>query len=213
MQNRDQIQIFIIDDHPMVIEGLRSLLSQLDFVQVTGTADNGDHAMKWLKENSADLVLLDINLPDVSGVELCKTIKDKYPDIKILGISTFSDRSYISRMIANGASGYMIKNASSVEIAEAIRVVMSGKLYMNLDMEYLLRPSPVAGSGADIPELTKREKEILGYIADGYTNNKIAEKLFISPSTVDTHRKNLLTKLNVNNTAALIRLAVEKGLF
>lgn len=212
MQDQQKIKTFIIDDHPMVIEGLRSLLSQLGFVHVSGTADNGDLAMEWLKENETDLILLDINLPDVSGVELCKTIRDKYPEIKILGISTFSDRSYISRMIANGASGYMIKNASSVEIAEAIKVVMSGKLYMNLDMEYLLKPSPAAAP-ADMPELTKREKEILGYIADGYTNNKIAEKLFISPSTVDTHRKNLLTKLNVNNTAALIRLAVENGLF
>lgn len=203
--------IFIIDDHPMVIEGLQSLLTPIENTVVAATATNAADAMKWLEKNTVDLILLDINLPDMSGVELCKLIKDNYPQTKILGISTYSDRSYISRMITNGASGYIIKNAPGAEIAEAIQVVMSGKLYMNLNMEYLLKP-PVVNQIGELPKLTRREKEVLGYIADGFTNNDIAEKLFISPSTVDTHRKNLLAKLNVNNTASLIRLAVEKGL-
>lgn len=115
-------------------------------------------------------------------------------------------------MIENGALGYLIKSASSGEIAEAIASVMQGKLYMSLDMEHLLRPPSVVHSRDNLPELTKREKEVLHLIAEGLTNNQIATKLFVSSSTVDSHRKNMLTKLSVNNTAALIRLAVEQGL-
>lgn len=204
------ISVFIIDDHPMVIEGLRSLINHLPGMSVLGAAENGKDAMYFLKEKHPDIILLDINLPDINGVDLCKQIKQQYSYIKILGISTFSERSYISRMIENGASGYLIKNASAAEIAEAIQTVMAGKLYMNLDMEHLLRPSLLNNEYA--PELTKREKEVLNLIAEGFTNSQIAAKLYISTSTVDTHRKNMLTKLNVNNTASLIRTAVEKGL-
>lgn len=203
--------VFIIDDHPLVIEGLQSLLNPLGNIDVVGAANSASNALQWLNENGVDLILLDINLPDMSGVDLCKIIKEKYPQVRILGISTFSDRSFISRMIANGASGYIIKNAPSSEIAEAIKVVMAGNLYMNLNMEHLLKP-PVVTHAGELPKLTKRETEVLSYIADGYTNNDIAEKLFISPSTVDTHRKNLLAKLKVNNTASLIRLAIKAGL-
>ena len=114
-------------------------------------------------------------------------------------------------MIENGASGYLIKSASKEEIADAIETVMNGKMYLSISMEHLSRPLSL-DSPAGLPALTKREKEILGHIAEGLTNNQIAEQLFISPLTVDTHRKNLLTKLNVNNTASLIKLAVENRL-
>src|SRR5690606_18822384 len=114
-------------------------------------------------------------------------------------------------MIENGALGYLIKSASADEIAEAIASVMQGKLYMSLNMEHLLRPISVISMG-NLPGLTKREKEVLRLIAEGMTNNQIAEKLFVSPSTVDTHRKNMITKLEVSNTAALVRFAVEHGL-
>jgi DNA-binding NarL/FixJ family response regulator len=114
-------------------------------------------------------------------------------------------------MIENGASGYLIKSASAEEIAEAIATVLRGKIYLSVSMEHVLRPLSFMPSD-DLPALTKREKEILAHIAEGLTNNQIAEKLFISPLTVDSHRKNLLTKLNVNNTASLIRFAMEHGL-
>lgn len=180
-------------------------------MEVTGSAGNGTSAIRLLQQTPTDIVLLDINLPDISGVELCKKIKSQHPQMRILGISTYRERSNISHMIENGALGYLIKNASSTEIAEAIRTVMAGKLYMNLEMEHLLRPAAFRDP-QNVPQLTRREKEVLEQIAEGYTNNQIAEKLFISPSTVDTHRKNMLTKLNAKNTAALIRVAIEKGL-
>lgn len=205
------ISIFIVDDHPVVVEGLKSLIEKLDNHQVVGVAHNAVDTIDLLKNLKVDVLLLDINLPDVSGIDLCKQLRKQFPEIKILGVSTFSDRSYISRMIANGALGYLIKSATSEEIAEAIDTVMQGQLYMSLKLEHLLRPLSVVDR-ENLPSLTKREKEVLQLIASGLTNNQIAEKLFVSPSTVDTHRKNMITKLEVSNTASLIKLAVETGM-
>jgi DNA-binding NarL/FixJ family response regulator len=200
------ISIFIIDDHPVVVTGLTALLKNFNEVKVAGSACNGIEAIQFLKSNAVDLVLLDINLPDISGIDLCKKINKEFQGIKILGISTFGERSYISRMIENGASGYLMKNASEKEIWEAIQTVMAGKLYLSISME------KSNNTYAEIPAITKREKEILSLIAEGYTTNQMAEKLFISPLTVESHRKNLLMKLNVNNTASLIRTAVTMNL-
>jgi DNA-binding NarL/FixJ family response regulator len=205
------IKIFIIDDHPMVVAGLNSLLGRLENIEVAGAVSNAFDAIPFLKKNKIDVVLLDINLPDISGIDLCKKIHKEFPEIKILGISTFSERSYISRMIENGASGYLIKSASADEIAEAIDTVLKGKIYLSVSMEHIAKPLSIISSD-NLPALTKREKEILQLISEGLTNNQIAEKLFISPLTVDSHRKNLLTKLNVNNAASLIKLAVQNGL-
>ena len=205
------VKVFIVDDHPMVVAGLNSLLEQLENIEVVGAVSNAFDAIPFLKKNAVDVILLDINLPDISGIDLCKKINKEFPQIKILGISTFSERSYISRMIENGASGYLIKSASKEEIAEAIETVVKGKMYLSVTMEHLMRPITIDLPDT-LPALTKREKEILSLIAEGFTNNQIAEQLFISPLTVDTHRKNLHTKLNVSNTASLIRLAVENRL-
>jgi DNA-binding NarL/FixJ family response regulator len=195
----------------MVVAGLSSLLGRLENIEVAGAVSNAFDAIPFLKKNKIEVVLLDINLPDISGIDLCKKIHKEFPDIKILGISTFSERSYISRMIENGASGYLIKSASAGEIAEAIDTVLKGKIYLSVSMEHIAKPLSIMPSD-NLPALTKREKEILQLISEGLTNNQIAEKLFISPLTVDSHRKNLLTKLNVNNTASLIKLAVQNGL-
>jgi DNA-binding NarL/FixJ family response regulator len=205
------IKVFIIDDHPMVVAGLNSLLGRLENIEVAGAVSNAFDAIPFLKKNKVDVILLDINLPDISGIDLCKKIHKEFPEIKILGISTFSERSYISRMIENGASGYLIKSASAEEIVEAIDTVLKGKMYLSVSMEHIAKPLSIMPSD-NLPALTKREKEILQLISEGLTNNQIAEKLFISPLTVDSHRKNLLTKLNVNNTASLIKLAVQNGL-
>lgn len=203
--------LLIVDDHPMVIAGLEQLLSSLDFVQVKATACSAAMAMAKLKEQAIDIVLLDINLPDVNGIDLCKKMKCSFPEVKIVGLSTFSERSYILRMLDNGASGYLIKSASAQEIENALRTVLDGKLYLSLAMEHMLQPSTTLQAGS-LPALTRREKEVLQLIANGKTNTQIAAELFISPLTVDSHRKNLLTKLDVHNTAALIRLAVEQRL-
>lgn len=212
MNEQRNTRILIVDDHPVVVEGIKSVLLQIGDTVIAGSASNAFEALSFLKKNPVEIVLLDINLPDVSGIDLCKKIRKEFPDVRVIAISTFSDRSYISRMVENGASGYLMKSAAAQEIASAINTVLQGRLYLSLEMEHVLHPA-AANPPGNLPALTKREKEVLKLIAEGFTNNQIAEKLFISPLTVDSHRKNLLTKLHVNNTAALIRLAAEHHLF
>lgn len=201
------INVFIIDDHPMVIEGIKALLNATDGITVIGSATDAFAAMDFLKSNNADVVLLDINLPEVSGLDLCPELKAKFPNIKILGLSTFKERSFISRMIAQGASGYVLKSASQEELIEAIQQAQAGKMYLSMEVAQIMvqaeAPQP------QIPILTTREKEVLALIAEGLTNNQIAAQLYISPLTVDSHRKNLLAKLGVKNTAAMIKMALE----
>jgi DNA-binding NarL/FixJ family response regulator len=155
-----------------------------------------------------DVLLMDINLPDKSGIDLCREVKDKYPFIFILGLSTFNQQSFIQKMVANGASGYVLKNATKEELMIGIRTVMKGKLYLSDEAAQSLQKK----NNSHIPVLTRREKEVLALIAEGMTNNEIAKKLFVSSTTVDTHRKNLLAKFDAKNTALLIRSASQMQL-
>ena len=165
--------------------------------------------MDKLKNQQVDIVIADINLPEVSGIELTARIKKEYPTIKVLAMSTFKERSYISQMIKNGASGYLVKSASKDEIEAAIQSASEGRLYLSLDINSIdLNPE----MAPDVPVVSRREKEVLQLIVDGLTNPQIADKLFISLHTVDSHRKNLLAKFNVNNTASLIRVAIKNNL-
>jgi two-component system nitrate/nitrite response regulator NarL len=200
----DKIKIIIVDDHPMVLEGMKAMMSQLSFIELMGTAANAFEAMDLLKIKSTDIAIVDINLPDISGIELTAKIKKEFPQVKVLAMSTFKERSYISQMVNNGASGYLVKSASKEEIENAILTAYEGKLYLSLDLNSLQLDKP---SLSDIPILSSREKEVLQLIADGLTNPQIAKQLFISLHTVDSHRKNLLAKFKVNNTAGLIKLA------
>ena len=204
-----KINILIVDDHPMVLEGMKALLSNFDYITVSGTATNAYDAMALLKAQAVDIVIADINLPEVSGIELTAKIKKEFPGIKVLAMSTFKERSYISQMIKNGASGYLVKSASKEEIEAAILSAHEGKLYLSLDINSIELNPEVA---PDVPVVSRREKEVLQLIVDGLTNPQIAEKLFISLHTVDSHRKNLLAKFNVNNTASLIRVAIKNNL-
>jgi DNA-binding NarL/FixJ family response regulator len=205
----DKIKVLIVDDHPMVLEGMRSMLAQINFVHISGTAGNAYEAIEIIKTTSPDIVITDINMPEISGIELTLKIKKEFPAIKIIAMSTFKERSYISQMIQNGASGYLVKSASKEEVEEAILSVYEGKLYMSLDINLSAADKQELNT---MPVLSSREKEVLQLIADGMTNPQIAAKLFISLHTVDSHRKNLLTKFDVNNTAGLIKLAAKYNL-
>jgi DNA-binding NarL/FixJ family response regulator len=205
----DKIKIIVVDDHPMVLEGMKSMMAQIDFVELIGLATNAYQAMELLNTCLPDIVITDINMPEISGMELTARIQKDFPDVKIIAMSTFKERSYISQMIQNGASGYLVKSASREEIEEAILTAHEGKLYLSLDVNM----QPGEKEKLDrIPVLSSREKEVLQLIADGMTNPQIAAKLFISLHTVDSHRKNLLTKFAVNNTASLIKLAAKFNL-
>lgn len=198
--------IFIVDDHPVVAEGIRKLIQDSNAAEVIGVAGTGKACMDFLRWEKPDIILLDINLPDASGIDLCKEIKARIPAPKILALTTFNEKSCIISMMDNGADGYILKNSETEEILEAIEEVTKGNKYLCGEAETLLVKKKQEGL-----LLTNREKEVLKLIADGYTNMEIAEKLFISPLTVDSHRKNLITKLEARNTASLIKIAIEKG--
>jgi len=200
------IKIFIVDDHYMVIEGIHSLLQNETDVEWMGHATNAASCLAFLQQQKPDVILMDINLPDKSGIDLCKEVKASYPGIYILGLSTFNQQSFIEKMMANGAAGYVIKNATQQELMEAIHTVVKGKEYLSFDAAVALRK---ADNHNDIPVITRREKEVLLLIAEGMTNGEIAQQLFIGISTVDTHRKNLLAKLGAKNTASLVRIATQ----
>lgn len=202
-----ELKILLVDDHPLVLEGLRGLLATVPNAKVVATAGNGTDGFAALKDIEIDLAFLDINLPDINGMELCRKITNKYPHIKCIAISTFGERSYVSRMIQNGASAYLLKSATKEEIEMAINKVMAGEFYLSPDLNHqtITRP-PVEGDRL-VPVITRREKEVLALIANGMTNPEIAGKLFISVTTVNSHRKSLLEKFEVNNTAQLIQQA------
>lgn len=199
-----KINVFIVDDHHMVIEGIRSLLQNERDIEWMGHAMNAASCLAFVKQQQPDVLLMDINLPDKSGTDLCKEIKQLYPTVFILGLSTFNQQPIIRNMMDNGASGYILKNATREELILAIQTVMSGKEFLSFEAATVLREQP-----KEVPLISRREKEVLSLIAEGLTNAEIAEKLFISVPTVNTHRKSLLAKFNVNNTAGLIKWAVK----
>jgi len=205
------IRVFIVDDHPVVIEGIHSLLQNEKDIEWMGHAMNAQSCLGFFVNNTADVVLMDISMPDMGGIELCAVMKEKYPGIFILGLSTFNQGLYIKKMMENGASGYILKNTSKEELINAIHSIHEGGIFFNGEVGEALTAYQKSAV-TELPILTRREKEILELIAEGYTNPQIAEKIFLSQFTVDTHRKNLLAKLNVKNTASLIRLAVEQKL-
>lgn len=204
------IRIFIVDDHPMVIAGIHSLLLGSTEFSISGSANDAFQAVEWLKKEQADIALVDINLPDMNGIELCAELKRLAPNLKILGLSTFKERSFITKMLEAGASGYLLKNAGKDELEEALKTVFEGRMFLNAEIAKVLTQP-----GAEKPKaplLTAREKEVLALIAEGNTNAEIAEQLFVSQLTVDSHRKNLLYKFGVKNTAAMVKYGYETGL-
>ncbi len=204
------IKVYIVDDHAVVIEGLYSLLQKDRDIEMVGYAHNAANCLQHFISHTADVILMDISLPDMNGVDLCKVIKKNYPGIMVLALSTFNQGTYVRKMMESGANGYLLKNADRKEITDAIKMVVQGKTYLSFDAGQALKSDTKLQNA--LPPLTKREKEVLVYIAEGLTNTQIAEKLFISVDTVDSHRKNLHNKLNVKNTAMLIRFAIENKL-
>jgi DNA-binding NarL/FixJ family response regulator len=201
-------KVFIVDDHFMVIEGIRSLIQNDGSIEWMGHATHANSCLSFLQNQLPDVILMDVSMPDMNGIDLCGVVKQKYPSVFILGLSTFNQQSFIQKMVDNGASGYLLKNATKDELLEGIRTVMKGKIYYSAEAAQSLRNN----AGPKTPVITRRQKEMLELIAAGMTNNEIAAKLFISAATVDTRRKNLLARFEVKNTAALIKTAIQLGL-
>ncbi len=211
MQPPEKIKVIIVDDHPVVMEGLSSLLSGTESIEVAGCFTNGTDAIYFVERNETAVALLDITLPDINGIDLCLAIKKIDPSIKIIAISNHSERSIILQMLQNGAGGYVLKNTSREVLVNSIMNALDGQLVLSPEVQAILA-QPGASDVKQIPNLTKREKEILKLIAEGFITSQMAEKLYISPLTVETHRRNLMHKCEVNNAAALIGVAKDYGL-
>lgn len=201
------ISLLIVDDHPIVTEGLSNMFREREEFKVIGVAGSVKACLDFLRWEQPQVVLLDISLPDGNGIELCKEIHRLYPAVKILALSTFSEKYSIQQMMQNGSSGYVLKNATPEEIVEGIETVVRGENFFSADIEQVMKKMK-----QEKILLTRREQEVLRLLADGLTNAEIGEKLFISALTVDSHRKNLIAKLGAKNTPMLIKVAMEQGL-
>lgn len=201
----------IVDDHPIVIQGIKMMLAAERSFHISATFLEGAGLVEHIRNHPPDLILLDVSLPDCSGTELCTEVKKVRPDTAVLMFSNRSERSIILQSLQNGASGYLLKNASLEELRECILGAVSGKVVFCREVLKIMQ-KPSAREISPIPRLTRREKEILLHLSHGLTSNQIAEKLFLSPLTVDTHRKNLHQKFGTHNSTELIRVAIESGL-
>lgn len=208
-----KINVFIVDDHQVVLDGLSSILSRYEEINLVGQAMNGLDALSFLNKNKVDVAIIDINLPGMDGVDLCKAIKKGHPDYKVLALTTHNQVSFITRIMKCGASGYLLKNTSSEELIDAIKKAHAGEQYLSKEVQATLISSSFGKKEESfIPMLTRREKEVLKLIIDEFTTKEIAEKLFISAATVETHRLHLLNKMGARNTAGLVKTAIQKGL-
>ncbi|MBM1105601.1 response regulator transcription factor [Aurantibacter crassamenti] len=206
----EKIKVIVVDDHPLVIEGLRTSLGEDDSIEVIKCFNNAADLFSSLKIIITNVIVLDVNLPDMNGVEVCKKITKKHPHIKIIGLSTYNNPSIVKQMIKNGAKGYLLKNVTSKELVTAIHQIHKGQSYFSGEIHTILADS-IFNTNA-IPKLTRREKEILILVSEGITTPQIAKKLVISPLTVETHRRNLIQKMGVTNAAQLVKIAIEQKL-
>jgi DNA-binding NarL/FixJ family response regulator len=209
------ISVMIADDHQMFIDGVKALLSSEDEIRVIGEALSGIELMALLESKTPDVVLMDVNMPQMDGLEATSRIHLKYPDVKILMLTMYNNEDFIFGLMNAGASGYILKNTGRTELTEAIRAVHSGKTFYSKEVsETILQniTKKPAQQKMEAAQLTEREKDVLRLIAQELTTLEIAERLFISPNTVETHRKNLMSKLHAKNIAGLVRFALQTGL-
>ena len=213
-------RILIVDDHDVVRSGLKALLRTSEEYAVVGEAADGEEALRLVEELTPDIVLTDISMPRLDGIGATRLITQRHPQVKVIVLTVYEDEEYVYQILRAGASGYLLKNASKNQIFEAIEAVMSGERFFSPGISRLIvdgflkraavqetvEPSTPSGSG-----LTKRELEVLRFIALGLTNREIAEKLFLSFRTVNTHRANIMQKLDIHDTAGLVRHAIATG--
>lgn len=206
------IRLILVDDHQIVLDGLKALLDDLDDFDCVATADNGQKALDLLKVFEVDVILMDIDMPVMNGIEATKRVKKDFPKTKVISLTQHSERGMVRQLLDCGSDGYLLKNIAQEELADAIRKVFAGEQAFSEEVSEHLSGKAVEknANGVDV-ELTEREIEILSLIADGLSSKQIGDHLFISPRTVDTHRTNLMNKLDIHNIAGLIRFALKNG--
>jgi DNA-binding NarL/FixJ family response regulator len=208
------IRLAITDDHLLILEGFKTMISGMKDLSLDFSFSTANELLTSISSIEIDVLLLDINLPDGNGIELCKILKKDYPNLKIIALTNFEETSFVKQMIKNGASGYLLKNSSKEEISSAINAVFKyDEVYIPDSIKKkILAESFGKKNQSFVPKLTRREKEVLELVSKELTNEEIADKLFVTIKTIEAHRSNLLQKMGVKNTAGLIRVAFEKGL-
>jgi two-component system, NarL family, response regulator NreC len=213
----DKIRVLLADDHTILRAGLKMMLNAQPDIETVGEASDGRQAISEAERLSPDVVIMDITMPECNGIEATRHIKRLLPDVRVLVLTMHENEEYLFQTLRAGAAGYMLKEAADTDLISAIRVVASGRFYLSpsaqsmLVSDYLQRVH--TGEERDsYSALTEREREILKLVAEGYTNNRIGERLFISPKTVDTHRTHVMDKLNLHSRAELVRYAMRRGL-
>jgi len=205
------IKIFIADDHKLVRDGLRALFESQKDIYVVGDAGDGEQTLRGIKKYKPDIVLLDIAMPKMNGLEICNVIHDNFPEMKILIITMFNDEDTIFKAIDIGVDGFIPKHSAAAEVIKAIQTIAQGKHYISKSI-----PKSVINKLKDpnncIDQISDREIEIIKYLAQGMTTNEIADKIYRSWRTVETHRKNIMKKLGVKNTPSLVKRAIECNL-
>lgn len=212
-----KIRVLLADDHTILRAGLRMMLNAQPDIEVVGEASDGRQAITEAQRLVPEVILMDITMPECNGIEATRQVKRLLPDVRVLVLTMHENEEYLFQVLRAGASGYMLKEAADTELISAIRVVSSGRFYLSpsaqtmMVSDYLQRVR--TGEERDsYGALTEREREILKLVAEGYTNNQIAERLFISPKTVDTHRTHIMDKLNLHSRAELVKYAMRRGL-
>lgn len=208
------LTLYIVDDHKVLVDGLSMLLSGVPNIHIAGKTTNPLLAFEEIKQLKPDVVLSDIQMPEMTGIELTRSIKRILPDTKIIALSMFGDSTHINDMISAGASGYLLKNSDKSDVINAINTVAAGKNYFSASVKEELERAEKAESetNSSKPNVTSREKEIIQLIAKEFSNAQIADKLFISERTVETHRKNIFRKTNTKSVVGLLKFAMESNL-
>lgn len=210
------IRILIADDHSITREGLKVMLNKMENFEVVAEAENGRLAISLTRKLQPDVVVMDINMPDLNGVDATRQIVAEMPQTRIIALSMYSDRSYVKGMLKAGVSGYLLKNCAFEELADAIQTVMRYQTYLSPKISEIVRDEFVKMMGSNEPNnvelLTDKEREVLQLIAEGKKTKDIAELLHISVKTVEARRSKIMEKLNINNVAGLTKYAIREGL-
>ncbi len=203
--------ILIVEDHLVVKDGLKVILDAEELLKVVGDLDNGNDVIPFMEKEPVDLVLLDINLPGINGIEITKSIKQQFPETKVLALTFYNKAAFIKKSIEAEVDGYLLKNSSREEVITAIFKVLNGETYFSREATDTLMNSFKRQNRTHVAKLTKREEEVMILLARAYTVNEVADKLFISAHTAETHRKNIMAKLRFKNKAELTLYAKENG--
>jgi len=210
------IRVLLADDHTIMRSGLRSLLEKESDMEVVGEADNGRRTVQLARELSPDVVIMDISMPDLNGIEASRQIVSDVPDVKVVALSMHSDEQFVGQMLDSGATGYLLKDCALEELCRAIRVVVANKSYLSPGIADIVvktyRRELSRAEPAGPPELTPREREVLQLVAEGNSSKKIASRLHVSIKTVEAHRHQIMDKLNIRSVAELTKYAIRKGI-